>query len=134
MDDREKLEKMDMLRTRFNLSYAEAREALEAANWDPVEATIRLESARNAGGAGKAGGSFYEELKVTGGDLIDTIKRLLHEGNVNRIVIRDTAGKELFNLPVNGLIVVTALIPILTAIGAVAVVAMEYTVLVERRA
>lgn len=127
MDDRERMEKMDLLRARFNISYAQAREALEACNWDPVEAAVRLETARSAGAG------VFEELKVTGGDLVDTIKRLLHEGNINRIIIKDSRGTELLNLPVNGLIVVTALIPILTAIGAVAVVAMDYTVLVERR-
>ena len=127
MEDRERLERMDLLRSRFNISYSQAREVLESCNWDTVEATIRLESGRPR----PAG--VVEELKVTGADLIETVKRLLHEGNVNRIIVRDISGKELLNLPVNGVLAVTALIPILTAIGAVVVLAMDYTVLVERR-
>jgi hypothetical protein len=127
MDDRERLEKMDMLRARFNISYADARETLEACGWDPVEATVRLEARR--GGRGRR---VIEELKVTGSDLVETIKRLLHEGNINRIVVRDPAGAELLNLPVNGLIAVTVLIPVLTAVGAVVVLAKDYTVQVER--
>jgi hypothetical protein len=127
MDDRERLEKMDLLRARFNITYNEARETLEACGWDPVEAAVRLEQSRQG-----RRHKVVEELKVTGADLVETIKRLLHEGNINRIVIRDAAGAELLNLPVNGLVAVTVLIPVLTAIGAVVVLAMDYTVQVER--
>ncbi|HWI63641.1 MAG TPA: DUF4342 domain-containing protein [Symbiobacteriaceae bacterium] len=131
MEERQMLEKMDLLRSRFNISYARAREVLEASNWDTVEATIRLESERPAGEGGQHG-TFTEELKVTGRDLVETLKRLLHEGNINRIIVRDTAGRELLNLPVNGVLAITIVIPLLTAIGAAVVVAMDYTVLVER--
>lgn len=127
MEERQKLEKMDLLRSRFNISYAQARETLEACNWDTVEATIRLEGQR-----GSARGTFTEELKVTGQDLVETLKRLLHEGNVTRIIVRDNSGRELLNLPVNGVLAITIVIPILTAIGAAVVLAMDYTVLVER--
>lgn len=130
MDDRERLEKMDLLRARFHVTYAQAREALEATGWDPVEAAVRLEGARTATGSGSG---VYEELKVTGKDLVETVKRLLHEGNINRIIVKDGKGTELLNLPVNGILAVTVLIPILTAIGAAVVLAMDYTVLVERQ-
>lgn len=126
MEEREMLEKMDLLRSRFNISYAQAREVLAACNWDTVAATIRIESER----AGQ--GSFTEELKVTGKDLVETLKRLLHEGNINRIIVRDAAGREVLNLPVNGVLAITIIIPVLTAIGAAVVLAMDYTVLVER--
>lgn len=132
MDESEKLAKLDMLRSRFNVTYAKAREALEANEWDTIEATLHLEAELNTA-PGKAPG-FVEELKVTGSDLVETIKRLLHEGNINRIIVRETGGRELLNLPVNGLIAVTVIIPVLTAIGAVVVLAMDYTVLVERKA
>jgi DNA-binding MarR family transcriptional regulator len=128
MEEREMLEKMDQLRTRFNVSYARAKEVLEATDWDVIAATIRLEGeAREARPKG-----FYEELKVTGADLVETLKRLLHEGNINRLIVKDTQGREILNLPVNGALAVTLLIPIITAIGAVVVLAMDYTVLVER--
>lgn len=127
MEEREKLEKMDLLRARFNISYGQARETLEACNWDTVEATIRLEGERPG-----QYGTFTEELKVTGRDLVETVKRLLHEGNVTRIIVRDNGGRELLNLPVNGILAITIIIPVLTAIGAAVVLAMDYTVLVER--
>lgn len=127
MEEREKLEKMDLLRTRFNVSYARAREVLEANGWDAVAATVELEQER-----GNQYRGFTEELKVTGADLVETLKRLLHEGNINRIIVRDPKGTELLNLPVNGVLVVTLLLPIITALGAVVAVAMDYTVVVER--
>jgi len=126
MEEREMLEKMDLLRARFNISYSQAREVLEACNWNAVDAALRLEAARSGSR------SFVEELKVTGADLVETIKRLLHEGNVTRLMVRDPQGRELLNLPVNGALAITILIPVLTAIGAVVVLAMDYTVLVER--
>lgn len=131
MDERQMLEKMDLLRARFHVSYAKAREVLEAVNWDTVAATIRLEEEQRASANGQTG-TFTEELKVTGRDLVETLKRLLHEGNINRIIVRDTSGRELLNLPVNGVLAITIIIPVLTAIGAAVVVAMDYTVLVER--
>lgn len=129
MDEQERLDRMDMLRQRFGISYARAREVLEACNWDVVEAVIRLDEKERP----SQGRPFVEELKVTGADLVETIKRLLHQGNINRIVVRDAPGRELLNLPVNGLIAVTAILPILTAVGAVVVLAMDYTVQVERQ-
>jgi len=123
------LEKMDLLRNRFHVSYAKAREVLEATGWNTVEATLRLEAELQS--AKKPG--FTEELKVTGSDLIETLKRLLHEGNINRIIVRDGRGVELINLPINGLIAITAFVPMLTALGAVITVAMDYTVVVERK-
>lgn len=129
MDEREQLEKMDILRNRFHIGYAEAREALESSNWNVVDAAIKVDAARDARTHG-----VIEELKVTGKDLVETVKRLLHEGNINRIIVRDDHGVELLNFPVNGLLAVTVIIPVLTAIGAVVVLAMDYTVLVERKA
>ncbi|HLN62236.1 MAG TPA: DUF4342 domain-containing protein [Symbiobacteriaceae bacterium] len=128
MDEREQLEKMDLLRARFNISYAQAKEVLEACQWDTVAAAVRLEAQR------KSGGRIVEELKVAGSDLVETLKRLLHEGNINRIIVRDGAGRELLNIPVNGMVAITLFIPALTALGAVVVLAMDYTVLVEKNA
>lgn len=129
MEEREQLEKMDLLRNRFNLTYAEARALLESANWDVIEATIQAEAKQTEKRRG-----VFEEIKVTGGDLVETLKRLLHQGNINRIIVRNDAGVEILNLPVNGIVVVTAIVPILTAVGAMVVVAMDYTVLIERAA
>lgn len=131
MEEREKLAKMDLLRARFDISYARAREVLEANDWDAVLATIQLEQ-EQAQAQAEPGG-FTEELKVSGRDLVETLKRILHEGNVNRIIVRDPRGVEILNLPVTGAVVFALILPVLTALGAVVILAMDYTVVVERK-
>ena len=44
MDSQELLDKIDLIRDRMDVSYKEAREALEKAGGDPVEALVLLES------------------------------------------------------------------------------------------
>lgn len=44
MDSNELLEKIDLIRDRMDVSYKEAKEALEKAGGDPVEALVLLES------------------------------------------------------------------------------------------
>ncbi|MFO7273471.1 MAG: DUF4342 domain-containing protein [Symbiobacteriaceae bacterium] len=127
MEEREKLEKMDLLRSRFKISYARAREVLEANGWDVVAAAVQLEEEQTPSG-------FYtEELKVSGRDLVETLKRILHEGNVNRIIVRDPKGYEILNLPVGGAVVLALVLPVLTALSAAVILALDYTVVVERR-
>ncbi len=126
MEEREKLEKMDLLRNRFNISYARAREVLEANGWDAVAAAIQLEKEQ------APRGYFTEEMKVSGRDLVETLKRILHEGNVNRIIVRDPKGYEILNLPVGGAVVFALILPVLTALSAAVILALDYTVVVER--
>ena len=127
VDEREKLDKMDLLRTRFQITYARAHEVLEATEWDVVQATLRLEA------EAPRPKDFVEEMKVRGADLVETVKKILHEGNVKRIIVKAPDGNELLNLPVTGFVAVTVLLPLLTAIGAIVAVTMDYTVQVERR-
>lgn len=128
VDEREKLEKMDLLRSRFQVTYAKAHEVLEATGWDVVAATLRLEAE-----APKARPGLVEEIKVRGDDLVETLKKILHEGNVRRIIVKDPGGTEVLNLPVTGFVAFTVLLPLLTAFGAVVAVTLDYTVQVERR-
>ena len=44
VDNNELLEKIDVIRDRMDVSYKEAKEALEKAGGDPVEALVLLES------------------------------------------------------------------------------------------
>ena len=73
-----------------------------------------------------------EEIKVSGGKLKQKIKDVLREGNVRRIVIRNPAGRTLLDLPLTAGVAGAALLPFWTAIGALAALAADYTVHVER--
>jgi hypothetical protein len=75
----------------------------------------------------------YEEFKVKGEDLLGKVKQLIEEGNVRRIIIKDKDGKTLVELPLTIGVVGIVLAPMLAAVGALAALVTECTIIVERR-
>ncbi len=73
-----------------------------------------------------------EEFSVNGDDLLKKVKEIIAEGNVRRITVRDKSGKNLVELPLTVGVVGAVLAPILAAIGAIAALVTECTILVER--
>jgi hypothetical protein len=73
-----------------------------------------------------------EEFKVKGEKLIARLKELIHEGNVRRVILRNPDGRVLLDMPLNAGIAGAALLPFWAAVGAVAVLATDYSVVVER--
>ncbi|MDQ2900865.1 MAG: DUF4342 domain-containing protein, partial [Acidobacteriota bacterium] len=43
---------------------------------------------------------FVDEVQVMGRDLVDKVKALLHEGNVQRVIIKDEHGHTFVEIPV----------------------------------
>jgi hypothetical protein len=74
-----------------------------------------------------------EEFTVTADNLVDKVKELLHEGNVTRIIIKDTKGKQLLEIPVTIGVIGFLIAPWLAALGAIAALATNCTIVVERR-
>ena len=72
------------------------------------------------------------EFKVKGEDLLKKIKELIHEGNIRRIIIKNSEGKTLIEIPVTLGLVGAVLLPVFTAVGAIAALAADYTIEVER--
>jgi hypothetical protein len=75
--------------------------------------------------------SFKESFKVAADNLVDAVKKLLHEGNVRRIVIKQD-GRTVAEFPVTVGVVGTVVAPMLAAVGALAAVLTECTIEVER--
>ncbi len=73
-----------------------------------------------------------EEFSVNGDDLLKKVKEIIAEGNVRRITVRDKKGKNLVELPLTVGVVGAVLAPILAAIGAIAALVTECTIVVER--
>jgi hypothetical protein len=73
-----------------------------------------------------------EEFRVEGEKLIARVKELIHEGNIRRIIIKDKEGKALMEIPVTFGVVGALLAPQLAAIGAIAALITEATVVVEK--
>ncbi|MEN6368344.1 MAG: DUF4342 domain-containing protein [Thermotogota bacterium] len=73
-----------------------------------------------------------EELKITGEELVATVKELVRQGNIRRITVKNREGKTLVEIPLTLGVVGTLLIPTLAALGAVAALVAECSIVVER--
>jgi hypothetical protein len=73
-----------------------------------------------------------EEIKVNGEELISRIKKLIHEGNIRRIIIKDKDGATVMEIPLTIGVVGALLAPTLAALGAIAALLSEATVVVEK--
>ncbi|MBE3040102.1 MAG: DUF4342 domain-containing protein [Chloroflexi bacterium] len=73
-----------------------------------------------------------EEFRVNGEELLAKIKQLVHEGNIRRIIIKDKDGKILIEFPLTFGVVGLVLAPTLAAVGAIAALVTEATIVVEK--
>ena len=79
------------------------------------------------------GKAMKEEFGVSSDDLITEVKRILHEGNVTRIIVKDEKGNILLEIPAWAGVVGAILAPWLAALGAIAAIATRCTITVVRR-
>jgi hypothetical protein len=73
-----------------------------------------------------------EEFRVNGEELVAKIKEILHEGNIRRLIIKDKDGRTLIEIPLTLGVVGAILVPVWAAIGAIAALVAEATVVVEK--
>lgn len=74
-----------------------------------------------------------EEFKVSGDDVLRTVKELIKEGNARRIIIKNEEGKTLIEVPLTLGAVGALIAPTLAAVGAVAALVTKCTIIVEKR-
>jgi hypothetical protein len=104
------LEKIDIIRERTGVTYAEAKEALENCEGNVVDALIYIEETEK---------STKDSMYTTKDEFVDWLKDLVRKGNVTRIKIR-REDRTVLDIPVNAGIAatLTALVwPPLIAIG-----------------
>lgn len=75
---------------------------------------------------------FTEEFKVRGDAVVAKVKELVHEGNIRRIILKNEEGQTLIEVPLTLGVVGAVLLPVWAAIGAVAALAANLTVVVEK--
>jgi hypothetical protein len=75
-----------------------------------------------------------EEFHVNGEELLGRIKALVHEGNIRRIIIKNKDGAVLMEIPLTFGVVGALLAPSLAAVGAIAALLTEATIVVEKNA
>ncbi len=76
--------------------------------------------------------TWTEEFKVAGGEIINKVKDLIHQGNVRRIILKDEAGKTFLEIPLTIGVVGAVFAPVLAAIGAIAALVSNLTIVVEK--
>jgi hypothetical protein len=74
-----------------------------------------------------------EEIRIRGEELLAKVKELVHEGNVRRLIIKDDDGTTLIEVPLSVGVIGAVLLPVWAAIGAIAALATDCTIVVERR-
>ncbi len=75
--------------------------------------------------------TWWESIKVEGGELLEKVKILIREGNVRRIVIRQ-GDRSVAEFPLTVGVVGTVAAPILAAVGALAALLTNCTIEVQR--
>ena len=75
--------------------------------------------------------TFKESFTVAADQLVDAVKKLLHEGNVRRIVVKQD-GRTVAEFPLTVGVIGAVFAPVLAAVGALAAVLNDCTLEVER--
>jgi hypothetical protein len=75
---------------------------------------------------------YYEEFQVRSRDLVDKIKELVHESNIRRIIIKDDKGNTFMEIPLSVATLGALFAPLLAAIGAIAALVADFTIVLER--
>jgi hypothetical protein len=75
--------------------------------------------------------TWKESFKVTSEQLVDAVKKLLHEGNVRRVTIKQD-GRSIVEFPLMVGVIGAVFAPVLAAVGALAAVLSDCTIEVER--
>ena len=73
-----------------------------------------------------------EEHRVPGDQVLRKVKELIREGNVRRISIRNVEGRTLLEIPMSLGVVGAVLAPTFAAVGAVAALVSNCSIVVER--
>jgi hypothetical protein len=72
-----------------------------------------------------------QSLEAKGGQVIDAVKELVHKGNVRKVSIKQD-GRTIAEFPLTFGVVGAAVAPVWAAIGAIAALANDCTIEVER--
>lgn len=73
-----------------------------------------------------------EEHRVSGEGLVAKVKELIHQGNIRRLIVKNDDGQTIMEIPLTVGVVGAVLLPALVALGAIAALASDYTLVVEK--
>lgn len=73
-----------------------------------------------------------EEYQIDGDELVAKVKDLVHEGNIRRVTIKNETGNTLIEIPLTLGVVGALLLPVWAALGALAALVTNCTIVVEK--
>jgi hypothetical protein len=76
--------------------------------------------------------SRTEEFNLSGDALLAKIKELVHQGNIRRITIKNDQDQTLIEIPLTVGVVGAVVLPVWAAIGAIAALAANLKIVIER--
>jgi len=114
------LEKIELVKDRTGVTYAEAKKALEDADGSVVDAIIAIEETVNSGDKKRAFGEKGEAL-------FTSLKSLIKKGNVARIQVKKD-GDSILNVPVNAGILGICIAPLASVVAIVAAFGFKCTI------
>ena len=75
----------------------------------------------------------WESFKAEGNQIVETLKALIHEGNIRRVVV-ESEGRTVAEFPLTAGVVGVLLAPVLAAVGVLVAMMKDCTIQVERGA
>lgn len=76
--------------------------------------------------------SSQESFKVSGDELLSKIKEIIKEGKARKVIIKNEKDKSIMEFPLTMGAIGVVLAPQLAAIGAIAAIAKDWTIIVEK--
>jgi hypothetical protein len=77
--------------------------------------------------------SNWESFKVTGDEIMTKVKEIIKEGNARRIIIKNDKDETIMEFPLTIGAIGAVLAPVFAAVGTLAALATNCTILVEKR-
>lgn len=77
--------------------------------------------------------SNQESFKVTGDELLSKIKEIIKEGNARRVIIKNESDQTIIEFPLTVGAIGVVLAPVFAAVGALAALITECTIVVEKK-
>jgi hypothetical protein len=105
------LEKIELVKDRTGVSYKEAKEALEAADGNVVDAIINIEESIEIKSKSK--------LSEQSAALLEKLKEIVKKGNVSRIVVKKN-DDVMLNMPINVGLIGSLIAPLAVVVGTIA--------------
>jgi hypothetical protein len=78
--------------------------------------------------------STHESFKVSADELLSKVKEIIKEGNARKIIIKNEKDETIIEFPLTIGAIGVVLAPVFAAVGAIAALATDCTIIVEKKA